>query len=94
MTSVDERVDTSTIEHLDFEYVPPCEHREHMKRHVAGDPAKYVVRSRCPSCRRGTKYLLCASGWRGLMRAPVADCSQCGHQCHASEALTIVEVLR
>lgn len=83
---------TDTIEHLDFEYAPPCEHNHHRPRH-ADEAAKYVVHVLCPGCRREWTYLLCASGWRDLMSMEAAGCD-CGHVCHASEAMEIVEVLR
>lgn len=81
-----------TIGHLDFKSTLPCEHQNHAKRHE-DQPAKFVVRSVCPSCGDRDRYLLCESGWLRLMKSKATRCEVCGHLCHASEALTIVEVL-
>lgn len=54
-------VDTSSLEHLDFEYEPPCEHTQHRTEH----PAIYVVARLIPCHSTGT-YLCCLACWERM----------------------------
>lgn len=68
----------STIEHLDFEYVPPCELRWVCPR-TAPLPAKFRMDGLCPFCLKAESTLTCPTCWQGLLLIPSWTCRGCNH---------------
>ena len=58
------QVEIESIEALDFEYTPPCEHSEHgIKPTQHSGPAWALVRSRCPGCDLNKTLYICETVW-------------------------------
>lgn len=80
-----------TIDHLDWERVPPYEHSQHATKH-ADEPAAYLVAGLCPQCAARTLLLICESGWADLGRGPTR-CTECDDRSERDDALWIVRVI-
>ncbi|MCB2177754.1 MAG: hypothetical protein KQH57_18240 [Actinomycetales bacterium] len=66
---------------LEFAATLPCEHRGHAMAH-ADEPARWQVRTHCPHCSRGGRYLLCESGRRHMQWPANLGCVWCGAVGH------------
>lgn len=80
-----------TVDHLDWEHVPPCEHSQHTDCHP-DEPAAYLVAGLCPSCSNRILYLICAPGW-DLLKVGLLHCMVCDDLSARDDALWVVRVI-
>jgi hypothetical protein len=79
VTAIDTRLDLDTIEALDFEYVPPCEHSEHASDINAhsGPAAVLAIAAGC-SCSEPRSIYLCEGFWGWVQNDRGAIYCRCG----------------
>ncbi|MFZ5850342.1 MAG: hypothetical protein ACOYY2_02970 [Actinomycetota bacterium] len=79
---------------IDLDLATACEHSEPSARHVAGQPAKYLVRAVCTGCLLDLRYLVCQSGWDQMTTPGVRlVCLRCGRRDLPRDCLTVLAVL-
>jgi len=77
-------VEIETIDHLDFDFEPPCEHSQHVIYHTEDQPAAWLAKSgKCPVCGGQTPksqagYLICDEGRRTFSQVYSIKCILCG----------------
>ena len=87
------QVEIESIEALDFEYTPPCEHSQHTTDTEWHDGAAYaLIRATCNGCPHVATYYACepfCHGW-DLSDAICYDCGELTPMTQAFRILSFV----
>lgn len=72
-----QRSDLGSLESLDWDFAPSCEHHEHSRKpRLHSGPAYALVRATCPECGWGATRYLCQKFLAGV--APInTRCTSC-----------------
>lgn len=84
------RADLTTIEALDFDHTPQCEHSSHGDHPLHDGPAFALINAWCPQCGDATQLYLCRRIWE---QARQLRCSECGLVASRDEMWQIIALV-